>query len=220
MRLAQFLYRPANMLVFLLAILLNQCQCGGLDPNLGQATFEAPPRNNQPPATHTPITQPLIQLAQDEGYNFLATMLRNLKDHPDQVVINKPDNLDNDKTTLHQAAELGNPDIVKALLDRGANINSTDAYGLTPLHLAVLNKRLEAVQALLDKSAYVNAQDSYQRSPLHHAAAGGYLAIVEALVSKGADVNAKSKFGYTPLHLARLNNHTAVINFLLGKQAL
>jgi ankyrin repeat protein len=55
---------------------------------------------------------------------------------------------------LHLAAEAGSPEAIKALLDRGADINARDkTHGRTPLVFAASQNRLDALKVLLAKGA-------------------------------------------------------------------
>ena len=44
-------------------------------------------------------------------------------------------------------------EIVEMLLNRGANINAANQYGITPLHNAVKSKTMEIIELLLKKGA-------------------------------------------------------------------
>ncbi len=56
-------------------------------------------------------------------------------------------------TALHWAAAQGYNDIIKLLLDLGANVNLQNAEGNTPLHLAARNGNLSTVRLLLARGA-------------------------------------------------------------------
>ena len=57
---------------------------------------------------------------------------------------------------IHLAAQAGSADAVKALLDRGADVNARDAtHGRTPLVFAVSQNRLDAMKVLIAKGADV-----------------------------------------------------------------
>src|SRR6266566_9930492 len=74
---------------------------------------------------------------------------------------------------LHDAMKAG--DVVRArqLLEAGADVNDTDAEGRTPLHVAVIEKRIELVPLLLEKGANVSARTPSGDTPLHLAGRHG-----------------------------------------------
>ena len=49
-------------------------------------------------------------------------------------------------------------DVVRLLIERGANVNQGDNAGFTPLHLAAASGYLEIARVLLDAGADVNAR--------------------------------------------------------------
>jgi len=71
-------------------------------------------------------------------------------------------------TPLHIAAAYGHDDVMKLLLENGANVNSIaeDAERGTPLHWAVRTQRLETVKILVEAGADINVQDRNGRTPL------------------------------------------------------
>src|SRR5580698_7978615 len=50
---------------------------------------------------------------------------------------------------------------VKALLDKGASVNSKSAYGQTPLFFACDRGYTEIVKLLIDRGADVNVEDTF-----------------------------------------------------------
>ncbi|KAL8275295.1 hypothetical protein Esti_000744 [Eimeria stiedai] len=56
-------------------------------------------------------------------------------------------------TALHFAADRGFVDIVRLLIDRGADVNHTDDSGETPLHVAIAADQDEIVAMLIDAGA-------------------------------------------------------------------
>ncbi|WP_410542724.1 ankyrin repeat domain-containing protein [Wolbachia endosymbiont of Tetranychus urticae] len=60
---------------------------------------------------------------------------------------------------LLNAAERGDIDEVKHLINEGADVNAKDVYEKTPLHWAAEKGHKEIVEILLKKGANVNSVD-------------------------------------------------------------
>lgn len=90
---------------------------------------------------------------------------------------------------------------VKSLIDLGAEVNSCDSEGETPLHKACRYGDYELVQILLSsiKSSNVNLQNFTGQTPLHFACNSGYENICELLLEKKADIYKEDKEGNSPL---------------------
>lgn len=107
------------------------------------------------------------------------------------------------ETPLMSAAYLGFADVVRALLDAGADMHLQDKEGNTPLHRAARGGHEDVVEDLLRAGAEVNIPAGDIRStPLHEAARWGRFDIVQLLVDHNADVNCANSDGDTPLHMA------------------
>ncbi|KAL2394477.1 hypothetical protein ABEF95_000922 [Exophiala dermatitidis] len=91
---------------------------------------------------------------------------------------------------LAAASERGEVNVVKLLLELGADVDGNGAEdGLTPLTAACRWGHLDAVQCLLEYGAVVNPSPmGANSSPLHVAAAHGYVRIAQSLLGAGADV--------------------------------
>lgn len=123
-------------------------------------------------------------------------------------------------TPLHCASAHGQATVVKLLLDRGADVNATNAAQHSPLFVACLKGNRPVVRALLDRGADVSAPDRDGSTPLHAACTVGDPQIVTWLLDRGAVVNARTvKDSYAPLHVASYKNHTEAAKTLLRRGA-
>lgn len=114
-------------------------------------------------------------------------------------------------TPLHRACEMRSLELVRVLIEAGADVNSTVSKGDSALICALdtpdgdYKRRedlvdTELVRILLRAGAKVNP--GYKKSPLSMAARSGHVEIVALLISAGANVNFSDAFGATPLMIA------------------
>ena len=100
-----------------------------------------------------------VELA-DALIKNLTLDIRNLKSQM------KPFNDFVEKTNLHEAAKSGQLEVVKLLIQIGANVNAMDSKGRTPLHSAAINGNLDIVKLLLKNGAKKNVEDEDDETPL------------------------------------------------------
>jgi len=96
-------------------------------------------------------------------------------------------------TPLVTAAQEGQTNVVKDLLDKGADPNERGSCGkvgwsVTPLVCAVCYGHLEAVKVLVDRGADVNAPGHHDWTPLMMAAYAHHADIAKLLIGNGADL--------------------------------
>ncbi len=85
-----------------------------------------------------------------------------------------------------------------------ADIEMTDEYGHTALHIAADCPQVDVVKVLMAAHANVNAKNLYWDTPLHRAASRGHINNLIALLEGGANLYAKNDRGETAVLLVRL----------------
>ena len=108
-----------------------------------------------------------------------------------------------DESPLMIAALKGHLELVKKLIDRGADINKT---GWAPLHYAATTGQLAIMQLLLDQNAYIDAESPNGTTPLMMAAHYGTPEAVKLLLAAGADPSLKNQLGMTAIDFANRAN--------------
>lgn len=152
-----------------------------------------------------------LQQAKPEVLAYFLTMAVVNQYSIDDIkkLINDGANLKNPKLTDTALMNAVNrPDVVKLLIERGANINGQNTFGKTALMYAIQYGNFTAVKLLVEGKADVNMATfgpmddcEYEiqvgnRTPLMYAAWQGNIEIVNYLISKGAKTDSKDTDGH------------------------
>jgi ankyrin repeat protein len=117
---------------------------------------------------------------------------------------------------IADAAMNRNRDAVRSLLQKKADVNSTQADGTTALHWAVRADDVETADLLIRAGANVSAANRDGVTPMQLAAINGTAPMIEKLIKAGANPNASlSKFGDTALMLAARTGKLDGVKLLL-----
>ena len=107
------------------------------------------------------------------------------------------------QTPLILASQKGHYEVVRTLLEHGANTETPRIRYQSPLGTASYGGHVEVVQLLLEHHADVNAQNGRRKyTALHWASRGGQPAVARMLLEHGADVNARRSNGVSALGYA------------------
>lgn len=117
----------------------------------------------------------------------------------------------------------GHSEIVRLLLQHGADINFKDKIRRTALHVASTHNVIGVVEELLKKSHCVsldlNALDIRGDTSLHNASLYNCVDVLKFLINQGANIHALNNDGQTPLHKGVSCNHTLCVELLLSNGA-
>lgn len=130
------------------------------------------------------------------------------------------------RSLLHRACEKGKADIVRALMQAGADGNERTENGATPLIIAVQLRQTAVAEALLDFQDVVAgmntlyaATDELQRSAFQLAIERGDAKMRGKMIARGALVNQPDKNGATPLETAIAQGDPALVAMLVQARA-
>ena len=109
-------------------------------------------------------------------------------------------------TPLGHAATRFSEEVVRALVECGADVNARSVGGSTALHMCALPRadatdRAPIVRCLVELGANLDAAEALHGTPLHTAAARLQTSVVEALLELGADPNMRAEAGIAVLHV-------------------
>ena len=127
----------------------------------------------------------------------------------------------NQDAPLVIAAYKGYTDIVKLLLEAGADVTAVDpGMKATALHAAAYAGRAEAAKLLIGYQIDIDKQGPYNGyTALHDAIWQSNVETVEVLLNAGANLNLKSNSGQTPLDFAKARKNERIIALIEQKLA-
>jgi uncharacterized protein len=123
------------------------------------------------------------------------------------------------ETPLHYLCVENHLEAVQALVRYGAEVNTVNDCGGTPLSEAASLGNADLVSYLLSVGAKLWVQEQTEPS-LHEAVRGGNLEIVKMLIHAGANVNGENDLDETPLHIAaQEDKNIEIVHLLLASGA-
>jgi hypothetical protein len=108
-------------------------------------------------------------------------------------------------TAFRWSSYWGYLEVIKYLVENGADIHSCDDYALG---CASYFGRLEVVKYLIDNGANIHGNDD---ASLRCASSNGHLEVVKFLLENGADIHANDDYS---LNYASYNGHLEVVEYL------
>ncbi len=131
-----------------------------------------------------------------EHTTFQQNEIRNSQPSDDKVSLERKD-LDK---PLHSCAKFGQVDMIRKLLDDGADINARARKCTTPIMKAAKAGHLEVLDLLKERGADFGAKDIKGWSALHHACSRRQSLVIPGLLEVGLSFTDSDMDSNTPLH--------------------
>ncbi len=116
---------------------------------------------------------------------------------------------------LLTGARSKNVGMIELALSRGAELNSKDELGRTPLIWASFHGEIKIMDILWKEGAKLDEQDSMGRTALMWSALSGRLKAIEFLIAKGANFKMLDSKGLSAAEWALREGHEDISNALL-----
>ncbi|XP_044000972.1 uncharacterized protein LOC122847395 [Aphidius gifuensis] len=183
-----------------------------------------------------------------DGYPALYYAVENKNEKIVNMLINRGANInlrygEDNRTVLCSAVQtIGDIEMIKLLLEKGADVNCQNKSGSTPLNYIIGQKnfnsqiRSEIIELLLQYNADINCKSKFGMTPLHYATyvteydKKGDIRIIESLLKFGADIDSTDESCRTALYYAiykkneksfrTLLDNGADINIMLGHDGI
>ena len=119
-------------------------------------------------------------------------------------------------TVIHMAASKGNAEVVRLLVEHGADIEAEDEDGWTAVFYAALSGDLETIQYLCDQGADIQRTTGEGFTPLIAGMENGQLEVARLLVELGVDIHARDSYGGSALWLSVQNQKPQILEYLIS----
>lgn len=96
----------------------------------------------------------------------------------------------------------GYTEVVRILLENGANIEAKTSMSRTPLHIACMRGNMPIVEILVENNANINTTDNDFNTPLHYVCEHGFIDILKFLLDHSPEVSIKNHAGLTCIDVA------------------
>lgn len=156
-----------------------------------------------------------LHRALDRGYTELAKSILRHETNLGKINLQNAQGL----TALHIAAQKGNKEIVKILLDKKADLNIRDHEEKTALDYTDAR---EIKTLLKETKGIMKLDDGLQNTNLHHALNAGKPILAQAILRYETNlekINLQNAQGLTALHIAAQKGNKIIIKILLDKKA-
>ncbi|XP_058836327.1 protein fem-1 homolog B isoform X4 [Topomyia yanbarensis] len=167
------------------------------------------------------IYTPLIVAAMNGHYDVVHILLTQLQPNLEKEGCVKFDgHLIEGATALWVAAGAGHMNIIKLLVEHGADVNHHTSKLSTPVRAACFDGRLDIIRYLVDHNANINFANAYNNTCLMIASYKGHVEVVVYLLENDALPNEQANCGATALHYAAECGHVDVCSTLLDYGAV
>lgn len=112
------------------------------------------------------------------------------------------------------AAADGDLEVMRTLIQLGADVNSRDGSGKTALMWAIDNGHTSTARFLLDRGSVVDLQANDGWTALMFAARAGQVAVLRDLISRKADIALRDRTGRSALDIGLSEGHSDVVEAL------
>lgn len=158
---------------------------------------------------------PLVIAARNGRFKTVSMLMNFMPDLERECTVKFDGHIVQGATALWCASGSGHLNVVKLLVQSGANVNHQTKTKSTPLRAACFDGRLDIVKYLVTHNADINLANAFNNTCLMISSYKGHTEVVEYLLANGADIDVQAHCGATALHYAAECGHVDICSMLL-----
>lgn len=169
------------------------------------------PTPSVPPIDRNPLYSRLVSAINRRD----ITLLKNLLAQKEfRARINDTNNYND--TMLHLAAAQEDLEVIKILVDNGADISAINSSRQTPLYIAVTKNNLPMVALLVTSETFTDTINYDGKTALHYALVSSriHTAIIDLLLSRKSSIETLER-QFTMLHIAVQNRDAKIVQKII-----
>lgn len=161
----------------------------------------------------------LVDENDEDGMTLLFKAIQRDNLHAIEVLLEKDSDLHRceaaqGSSPLLLAVNIGNPAVVKILLESGADPEIKGVFGQTPIIRAVIEGHIDIVALLLEYGVLTDRRDDAGNTAIMYAIEDGEIEMVRSLIFSGADTTQKNQAAMTLLQIAESSDQPAIAKLL------
>jgi hypothetical protein len=114
------------------------------------------------------------------------------------------------------AAQEGHVGVIRELAEHGADLNTSNNNGATPVYVAAQNGHVGVIRELAEHGADLKTPRSDGSTPVFVAAQEGHVVVIRALAKHGVDIDSLYNLVNSPLRTAIVRDHREASTFLVN----
>jgi len=132
-----------------------------------------------------------------------------------QYIISTNHSMENFQYYFVKVCEDGKENIIKYLIEHGADINKAYQFKENTLHCACQKGNEKIVKYLIENGADVNKVNRYNETPLYCACFEGNEKIAKYLIEHGDNIKIVDTFGFSPLFVSCRSGNENLVKYLV-----
>jgi len=120
---------------------------------------------------------------------------------------------------IHYICRFSTPELIKYIIDKGANTECYTNEGWKPIHIICRNSTPELIKYIIDKGVDLECADIYGWKPIHIICRYSTPELIKYIIDKDVDLECSNNNGWKPIHFICRYSTSEMIKYIIDKGA-